>query len=314
MLPKLRRFWRFLIAEPFILPILEELKANQPGKAAAEWANACPVIPMGLPDVDSMRKAVAQLPTEKDHVGFVYHFLDGVTNWKWDFARINEHVWGGGLRNTQAFESFKSEAIGSLCDYLDEQLDGQQSLVGLLVRYKKRCEWFSRSELMKIAEEERAKKHDEGARAEVEDSLKKDLYRYLHDQGFEFTIEPYSHKGRIDLILDQPEGSRQYLEGKVFDNQHRNAAYVVKGFGQLLHYLRQFNAPDGYLLVYKTCKEHLVIDRAEILGQIPFVRCEGKTIFVLVVDLCEYQEPVSRRQQDRIAISAELLCRADRAL
>ena len=106
---------------------------------------------------------------------------------------------------------------------------------------------------------------------QLEYDLKADLYRYLHDQGLELAIEPYSHQGRIDLILDQKEGVRKYLEGKVFDNKLRNAKYIVKGFGQLLTYLRQYVAPNGYLLVYKLLEDQLVIDGAEQLGQVPFV-------------------------------------------
>jgi len=54
-----------------------------------------------------------------------------------------------------------------------------------------------------------------------------------------------------------------------------------------------------------------VIDGAEQVGQVPFVRCEGKTIFVLMVDLCEYNEPVSQRTYKPVRISVDELRKDD---
>ena len=80
--------------------------------------------------------------------------------------------------------------ISPLCEYLEERLDEQQAILGLLVRYKKRCEWFNKPALLRIAEDEEAKKGDTKKRAEVEKVLKEDLYRNLYDQGIEFTLNP----------------------------------------------------------------------------------------------------------------------------
>ena len=105
---------------------------------------------------------------------------------------------------------------------------------------------------------------------------------------------------------------RKYLEGKVFDNKKRDVKYVIQGFGQLLQYLRQYHAPNGYLLVYKTCEEQPVIDGADQVGQIPVLGSEGKAIFFLVVDLCQYKEPVSQRKYKAVSVTADQLCKADR--
>jgi hypothetical protein len=309
-LPKLRRFRQFLKDDPILAPILEELRSNATGqsaaKAIAENAPKLGIMPNPREPVDSLSK-------DDDVAAFVYHLLQGCFEQGWNFGEINL-LWGSNPGNMEDYLTFKPEVIAPFCDYLDDRLDEQQAILGLLLRYKERCEWFNREGLLQIIEDEKTPKTAGTAkRAEVEDALKEDLYRYLHDQGFHFTIEPYSHKGKIDLILDQKGGGRKYLEGKVFENKKpRDRAFIIKGFGQLLHYLRQYNAANGYLLVYETCEEHLEIDGAEKLGEIPFVRCDdGKVIFVLVVDIFPYDKPVSQRESKPVRITADELCKAD---
>jgi len=302
-MPKLRRFLHFLTNQVFIAPILEELRANEIGaKDVAEFRQ--------LPRLQA--KQVFDRPrTDEDHAALVYHMLRGMCQDNWPVREITSALLGENPASASDEWAIHAELLSPLCEYVEERLDEQQSILGLLVRYKKRCEWFCKKELLTIIESEEAKKGDEKKRAEVEDVLKKDLYRYLHDQGIDFTIEPHSDRGEIDLILDQRGWDRKYLEGKVFDNDNRDAKYVIKGFGQLLHYLRQYNNTRGYLLVYKTCETQLVIEGAEYLGVIPFVRCEGKTIFILVVDICQYEKPVSQRVYKPIRITVDELVKAE---
>jgi hypothetical protein len=140
--------------------------------------------------------------------------------------------------------------------------------------------------------------------------LKEDFYRYLHDQGMNFTIEPESPRGRIDLILWGT--SRTYLEGKVFDNDGRGKPYIVKGFGQLSKYLSDYNALSGYLFIYSISERKPVIEGAEELAGFPFVRCEhGKVIFIVVIDIHEYTDPVSGQTYKPVRISADELKKAE---
>jgi hypothetical protein len=307
--PKLCRFWAFLNSEPFLAQILAELRGNGKGKSAAENANSR-TGPNSQYD-PRVRESIDALATDEEVAAMAYYLLEGICEKGWKFEEINMYVWGSHPGNMNEYNTFKPEVIVPFCEYLDERLDEQQSILGLLVRYKHRCEWFNKRALLETAKDEQAATGDEKKRAEVEKVLKEDLYRYLHDQGMEFTIEPKSDKGEIDLIADQAEGDRKYLEGKVFDNAGRNKGYIVKGFGQLLHYLRQYNAASGYLLIYKTCEQQLVIDGTEHLGTVPFVRCEGKTVFILVLDICEYEKPVSQRTYQPVRVTTDELRKAD---
>jgi hypothetical protein len=259
---------------------------------------------------------IDSIADDKNYAAYVINLLHGVAKEEWSLDAICLVMFSGDPSGKMAidYSTFHKQLIVPFCDYLEEMLDDQQALLGLLVRYKERCEWFAREGLLELIEkEEAAKAAGKTKRAEIEDALKEDLYRYLNDQGINFTIEPYSHKGEIDLILDQKEGTRKYLEGKVFENQKpRDKVFIIKGFGQLLHYLRQYNAANGYLLVYETCEEHLEIVGAEKLGEIPFVQCDdGKVIFILVVDIFPYDKPVSQRDYQPVRITADELCKAD---
>jgi hypothetical protein len=312
--PALRRFYDFLTTDPFLAPIVAELRANNAGLRAADAANAeaSTPAPGGYPPPPLTCGRVESINNDTDYAAYSYNLLHGVFTESWDLGTICLRMYDADEAGKFRYDYslFHREVIVPLCQHLDERLDEQQAILGLLVRYKKRCEWFNRQELLKTARDEQARRGDEKKRSEVEKVLKEDLYRYLHDQGLEFAIEPPSDRGEIDLIVDQAGGDRKYLEGKVFDNENRNANYIVKGFGQLLHYLRQYNAARGYLLVYKTCEQQLVIEGAEQLGTVPFVRCEGKNVFILVVDIGEYGKPVSQRSYQPVRITVDELSKA----
>ena len=315
-LPKLVRFWRFLKAEPFFLSILEELRLNDVGKEAARRATATDV-PNYQYD-PTVREVILSLTTDEDVAAMAFYLLECHYERADALDRISRNVWGNHPGNLNNYATFKPEVIVPLCDYLAEKLDEQQALLGLLVRYKHRSEWFNRRELLKKLKEEEdrieeVKKKGKKTKAQLEDVLKEDLYRYLHDQGINFTIEPKSDRGRIDLILDQKEGTRKYLEGKVFDNKGRGKPEVVQGFAQTLRYLKQHNASNGYLFIYKTCEEALVIDGADQVEGIDRVRCECGFIFIVVIDIHEYADPVSVQTYKPVRITVEELMKADPA-
>ena len=99
--------------------------------------------------------------------------------------------------------------------------------------------------------------------------------------------------------------------GEAGENGSNNITLTVPNVDLLgLHYLRQYTEPAGYLLIYKTCEEQLVIEGDGQIGTIPFVRCDGRTIFVLVVDICEYGKAVSQRVFEPVRITASEFTKA----
>jgi hypothetical protein len=91
-----------------------------------------------------------------------------------------------------AYDTVRDVFIKGLYEYLDEQLDARNALLGLLLKYKHRSEWFRRGRLRQIAKEG-LEKESGGERA-----LAIDLQEYVYDQGVEYTIEPTSASGEPD--------------------------------------------------------------------------------------------------------------------
>ena len=177
--------------------------------------------------------------------------------------------------------------IEPLFDYIDEQIDDQRTVLGLLLKYKRHVEWFRRDDL-------RAKFQDNTRKGEK--LLACDLYAYLHDQGLDFSIEPSSISGEADLISAQEGPERLVADVKIFDpGRSKGTSYLYSGFSQVYQYTKDYNDSFGYLVVFKTCREDLSVSARDQDAAIPFFTHNNKTIFVLVIDIFDYAEPASKR-------------------
>ena len=184
-------------------------------------------------------------------------------------------------------EGFRETYVEPLFDYLDEHNDDKRMVLNLLRKYKHRCEWFRRDQLRErfLSDTQRGEKQ-----------LANDLYEYLHDQGIEFHIEPSSASGRIDLLSAQTGRDRLVADAKIFNPEGgQTTAYVAKGFRQIYDYTKDYNEPFGYLVIFKTCADDLSISMPQQESSIPFITYNNKTIFFVVVDICQYEETASKR-------------------
>ena len=178
--------------------------------------------------------------------------------------------------------------------------DDQQAILYFLRKYKHRCEWFQRDRLRGLASDQTGK---------AESSLAFDLYEYLHDQGIDFSIEPKSASGRPDLITEQVGDNKVVADAKVFwPERSKDRSYLVKGFNQVYTYLRDYNEPFGYLVIYKMCEDDLKFMVLPTTSVFPSLSHNNKTIFFVVVDICEYDSTASKRGQLKVqAITTEEL-------
>jgi hypothetical protein len=181
--------------------------------------------------------------------------------------------------------AFKARFLPPVYDYLVEHLDDQRALLALLRRYKHRCEWFRREALLALWQKDKAK----GERA-----LAEDLYEYLHDQGLEFAIEPSSASGKPDLISAQVGDERLIADAKVFKDG-TGKSYLASGFHQIYQYTLDYNQPFGYLVIFKTCEDDLKFPMADHEQSIPFLVHNNKTLFFVVIDICQHEATASKR-------------------
>lgn len=186
----------------------------------------------------------------------------------------------GGTKFSEMLDGFRDAYLEPFYEYLDEALDGQAAVLSLLLKYKRYVEWFEREEVKALV--------SQGG----ERTVAKHMYAYLFDQGLEFHIEPQSISGEADLVA--PE---LVLDAKLFDgdSSRHGKRYVLSGVNQLLTYTRDFLQQVGYLVVYRTCQEDLQFSFARSDMLVPFMVIDGRIIYFLVVDVCEYSASASKR-------------------
>ena len=183
--------------------------------------------------------------------------------------------------------AFNSVFVKPLSDYLDEHLEDERIILALLERYKHKCEWFQRDYLLRLWS-------DNTSRGEK--LLAMNLYEYLHDQGLDFTIEPSSVSGEADLVAAQKTDDPLIADVKIYNPEKgKDKRYIASGFRQLYTYTMDFNEPFGYLVVFKTCPHDLRFALSNQSQGTPFVVHNNKTIFLLTIDIAEYDKSASKR-------------------
>lgn len=183
----------------------------------------------------------------------------------------------------KARECIFKALIQPFCDYFVEQIDNEKNILSLLYRYKHKCEWFQRERLLQLYGSETKK---------GEKLLALDLYQYLFDEGVNFTIEPSSIDGAIDLISAQNSEDPLLADAKIFKG---DKAYICKGFGQLYSYTGKYNEPFGYLVIYNVTDKDIAFLFETSSSSIPFVNYNHKTIFFITIDLHNHSKPPSKR-------------------
>ena len=190
-------------------------------------------------------------------------------------------------KHNDALEYFKSIFLETLYEYLDEQLDDQSAILALLRRYKHKCEWFQRECLFNLwqSNTQRGEKY-----------LALNLYEYLYDQGLDFTIEPSSASGEVDLIGAQKSDDPLIADAKIFNPDNgRGTGYIAKGFNQIYQYTLDYNEPFGYLIIFKTCENDLKFVLSNQTQSTPFVIHNNKTVFILTIDIFTHETSASKR-------------------
>src|SRR5258706_6580643 len=163
----LRQFWHFLHENPFFEGILDDLRARNPnallsGESIAAGAEAF------APTTEEQHAVLALTIIQKcvdssDTTGngpiFDVSYRLGLV----DGSGIDSYV-----------EQFHELLTEPLYEYLDEHLDDRRPVLGFLIRYKRRCEWFHRDRLHNLWNDD----HRRG-----EKRLTVDMYEYFYEQG-----------------------------------------------------------------------------------------------------------------------------------
>lgn len=284
----LKRFWKFLHSNEVFVGILEQ---------------AARLVEVGNTDAQRIVRGEAlHGEDENEEVCLAYWVIRTCIESSED-KNIEIHIahkYSHATKHDESLEMFKDVFVEPLYEYLDEQLDDQRAILGLLRRYKHHCEWFRRDDLLGIYINEKERGSESGKKSRGEKKLALHLYDYLHSQGLSFSIEPSSVSGEADLISAQDSDDPLIADVKVFDPASgKNKAYLISGFQQVYQYTLDYNEPFGYIVVFKTCEESLAISAGQQEQSTSFVVFNGKTIFFVVIDLFAHEKSASKRGKIR---------------
>ncbi len=290
----LRQFFAFFESSPILCGIRDELLASVSSE----------VLDGLMTTLFAENDQVPVGRTEAEEAAFGYWFLK-----HWAESTEEFRWWDVGCRYgadgnmNEMLDRVRVVFLEPFYEYVDEHIDNQQATLCFLRKYKQRCEWFRRKQLYQLAADETGK---------AESSLAFDLYEYLHDQGIDFSIEPRSASGRPDLITEQVGDDKVVADAKVFwPERSKGKPYIISGFNQVYTYLRDYNEPFGYLVIFKMCEDDLKFMVPSTTAMFPSLSHNNKTIFFVVVDICEYEATASKRGQLKVhEVTAEDLIHA----
>jgi len=287
-LPLSKQFFAFVSSNPLLSSIIAELIARNP-KSVKE-ASDQQVASQGIQVYGDTAEEAAAI---------------AYTKWK-PFADqdrpeeyFNHTLGSGGLDDS--LSRYRDWYVEPLFEYLDEVLEDSNIVLGTLIRYKHKVEWYRRQELQKLFDDNSSK---------GEKTLAKHMYEYLFDQGIPFHVEPETASGRPDVVSLDDSDHPLIADVKIFDAAGRGSAYVQKGLYQVYRYCTDHNESVGYLVVFNVSDKTLRFAMASGADGIPRFEYNHKTIFITVIDIHEHEGTASTRGiPDTITISAEHVIR-----
>jgi hypothetical protein len=284
----LKQFWGFLQKSIVILGIIEDLKARFPTQDKE-------VEPMFS---EKHGDGGLLWSDEDEHTAASIFIIEKCVKSDNQMIEVNiGQKYSDASNYNEILESFKDNFLETAYDYIDEKLDDQRLLLGLLRKYKQKCEWFQRHHLYELCIQ-----HTEIG----EKILANHLYEFLHDQGIQFSIEPQSVSGEADLVSIQSGEDAIVADAKIFwPEKGKNISYLCKGFNQVYLYTTDYNEPFGYLVVFNMSGKDLRFSLENYSLNFPFVVHNAKTIYFITIDLFPYETSASKRGKAESYIISE---------
>lgn len=282
---ELRLFFQFLSSRPILKSILDELTQSKP--AFEEWYRK-------MQEARSIIWPVTEIERAKVCLVFLEKCRDEGEQW--------QIAMGVGIHSKHLADlstSFLEQFFLPFYEYIDGRVEEQSTILHILQRFKARCEWFNRGDLLQDYA-------DGAAKSKGEHVLDQRLRKYLFDQGIDYPFsQPASPSGKADVIAGLESSDPLVLEIKLFDNDQYDKAYVRKGFRQALKYANDYRQPVGYLVIYNVSASELRFSTS-IAKYPPRVEVDGKTIFIITIDLGE-RPSASRDTATPISVTQDYL-------
>lgn len=286
-----------LIRENQILEgIVEELEGNVENLEAVKSSASIIVAGNGAPDFNE----------EMSFVLCSFYVLELCSG-----ADIGAEIQAGKTRclnpslYSECLESFFSEYVEPLVTYLIDKLNDSQYILSNIVRFKQQVEWFERDEIR--TQINQARSQNGIGNSLIEKALNNRLYKYLHNKGVEFYIEPSTaqSRGRVDLIGAQGSSPQLLLDGKYLGDANALKGYVISAFSQVYNYTQQYNRPAGYIVLFKDVEQQIKFNFSNFGQDANYVILNNKKIYFVLIDITNYSSTPSQRGRPQVIEIAE---------
>jgi len=169
---------------------------------------------------------------------------------------------------------FVEAFVDPLVNFVEDRLEEGGSILALLLRYKRRVEWFDRMQLLALV-----KKQPKRAIA----VLDADLRRFLLASGIDY---PFSRRAELPEAESRlaEEDQPLALETRLFNPETGAGEEGLReGFAQAAAFATEYGRPAAYLVVFNLTPKRLLFRTSAPRDQVPSVRAEGKRIFVISI-------------------------------
>ena len=191
--------------------------------------------------------------------------------------------------------------------YLLDQIDSQLLNYQILMRYKIRCEWYSRNRLRDVIEtEENNVKNGKGKYMRIENLLWLDMAEFLFAEGLYPTKMSMGNQIPDFVTLSSPDCLTKIepliAECKVLQKKISKKSQVTRkcddGMKQTIEATSRLNQDVGYLVMYNLTEKIIKFPRNLVYN--------GKKIFIIDIDISE-TSPSEKKGKPIIVEPSDLL-------
>lgn len=202
-------------------------------------------------------------------------------------------------------EAIVVNIVSPIIYYFHDKLDKSNSIIYLLEKYKRRVEWFTKSEL--------SNKY-KNAQKEFEDILEADLRLFLFDQGIDYPFStPKSASGRTDIVGALDTENPLIVEIKILDKEKGYGLNRIKsGFHQIVKYTEDYSKDVGYLVLYNFDKARYDFKFNESNNIFPpKLIFNNKVYYFIVIDIYDGETASKLGEVKKVEITENEITKAD---
>lgn len=214
---------------------------------------------------------------EAEHAAFCFQLLKFLGT-KDSYHQVQNY----GLFIGHGFDETRSNIIDILVSpivyFLHDSVDKSMSTIYLLEKYKKRTEWFTKSQLLE--------KYLEASKS-YEQIFEDDLRLFLFDQGVDYPFStPRSPSGKADIVGAVEANDPVIIEIKILDKEKNyGKARIKDGFTQIVSYTKDYNKDFGYLVLFNIDNINFTFKFSDLKEFPPMITYGNKTYFFVVINL-----------------------------